>query len=152
MKLKVLCFFKTKQSTHKPAFVKSNDISIYFTRKPLEMFHLHFLIHYVKKYKTCVFCFRGFYVYFCTLYKKKLFRNTGYIETGYIKLRIPYYIMQQLVKQITLLIMVNSTKLKLKKVMKHHINCTFNSVHKRGSNLAERIVMFCNKSTSDKGK
>ena len=30
--------------------------------------------------------------------KNSLFRNTGYIETGYNKLRIPYYIMQQLVK------------------------------------------------------
>ena len=48
--------------------------------------------------------------------KNYLFRNTGYIETGYNKLRIPYYIMQQLVRQIILLIMVNSTKLKLKKL------------------------------------
>ena len=30
--------------------------------------------------------------------KNTSFRNTGYIETGYNKLRIPYYIMQQLVK------------------------------------------------------
>ena len=46
--------------------------------------------------------------------KNYLFRNTGYIKTDYNKLRIPYYIMQQLVKQITLLILVNSTKLILK--------------------------------------
>ena len=30
--------------------------------------------------------------------KNTLFRNTGYSETVYNKLRIPYYIMQQLVK------------------------------------------------------
>ena len=30
--------------------------------------------------------------------KNTLFRNTGYIETGYNKLMITYYIMQQLVK------------------------------------------------------
>ena len=49
-----------------------------------------------------------------TTNKISLFRNSGYIETDYNKLKIPYYIMQQLVKQITLLIMVNSTKLILK--------------------------------------
>ena len=32
--------------------------------------------------------------------KNSLFRNTGYIETGYIKLRNPSHIMQQLVKTI----------------------------------------------------
>ena len=32
------------------------------------------------------------------LKKNTLFRNTGYMETGYNKLRIPYYIMWQLVK------------------------------------------------------
>ena len=46
--------------------------------------------------------------------KNSLFRKTGYIETDYNKLRRPYYIMRQLVKQIIFLIMVNSTKLLLK--------------------------------------
>ena len=41
--------------------------------------------------------------------ENSLFRNTGNIETDYNKLRIPYYIMQQLEKQFTLLITVNST-------------------------------------------
>ena len=51
-----------------------------------------------------------------TTNENSLFRNKGYIETDYNKLRLPYYIMQQLVKQITLFIMVNSTKLILKKL------------------------------------
>ena len=54
-----------------------------------------------------------------------LYRNTGYIETSYNKLRIPYNIMWQLVKTNRLIDNGKFYKVELETVMKHHTKYSF---------------------------